>query len=66
MAVLQNVPMPQVPDIPVTPTTPVTETPKTEVPKDEAPVKINWKKPIIKILIVGVLGIGLMLLSRIK
>lgn len=56
--------MPQVPETPVvTPVTaPIAEEPKMEAPKEVSPVKINWKKPIIKIIIVGAVAITLFLL----
>jgi hypothetical protein len=60
----KNNPMPQVPETPViTPVpTPIAEEPKVEAPKEESPVKLSWKKPIIKIVIIGVAAVVLFLL----
>jgi len=35
-----------------------------KVQAEKAPVVVNWKKPIISIIIIGVLALGLMLLAR--
>jgi hypothetical protein len=63
----KNNPMPQVPEVPVI--TPVGDkpelaTPPSEVQKEVSPVVISWKKPIIKIIIVGVIAVALFLLIK--
>lgn len=56
--------MPQVPETPVeTPvSTPIVEEPKMDALKEVSPVKVSWKKPIIKILIVGAVAVAIFLL----
>jgi hypothetical protein len=66
----KNNPMPQIPGMPAP--SPVVEEPKVEtpiavapkvvMPKEVPPVTINWKKPIIKILIIGAIAIAIFLL----
>lgn len=58
----KNVPMPQVPEVPVV--TSVAEELKVEAPKEESPVKLGWKKPIVKIIIIGVVAIVIFLLLK--
>ena len=59
----KNVPMPQVPEAPETSVaTPVAEEPIVEAPKETSPVKLNWKKPIVKIIIIGVVAVAIFLL----
>lgn len=66
----KNNPMPQIPGIPVVPpVAPVVDepkvvVPKVETPKEETPVKLSWKKPIIKILIIGVVAVVIYLLIK--
>lgn len=54
------------PEEPVVPQSPQTETSaETSKPTpEEPPVIINWKKPIIKILIVGAVAIALMYILK--
>ena len=58
----KNVPMPQVPEVPVV--MPVVEEPRVETPKEASPVKLGWKKPIFKIIIIGVVAIVIFLLLK--
>jgi hypothetical protein len=66
----KNNPMPQVPEMPLgTPVVPVTsepivEVPKAVVPKEEPPVKMSWKKPIVKILIIGIVAVVIFLIIK--
>lgn len=67
----QKSPMPQIPNVPEaqivpeeTQEVPAKETPKPE--EEKPPVTLNWKKPIIKILIVGIIALGLMLILKLR
>ena len=58
--------VPQEPIIESVPAQPVVEETVGEIPATEnnAPVSFNWKKPIILIIVIGIIGIALMFLSK--
>ncbi len=62
----QPVEVPQAPTIESVPAQPVVEESVEEilVTENSAPVSFNWKKPIILIIVIGIIGIALMFLSK--